>query len=335
VATGGELALISLSLTVLSVGYSLLALALQPRPRRPGEVRSRSVQGESVNSAGRFAPRPGFEGVQDVAVLGATVPIVVARREFLPALNGRPEGFYGGCRVNAEALWTRLSSTGGGQLYQCLYLLGEGRISGLDLDAFAIGSTPLRSYDLGSAGGNETGSRLTIYYRPDGGRIVSGDRVAGRLAANDPGNAQNAGGSDVLQVRSVGNAWRSDACAATRPSSSAVFGVYSPMPNGMALRVSPTLRPTRVITLRPSGTTGNQRIEPNDDPSVMAAIWKAKYAWSTRSGISGTSTGVTSGDAVLPVGATFTYVLRQETDYYTRLAAMEEEAKRHWAAKKR
>ena len=85
---------------VLSVGFSLLSQMLTPRPRRPGEIISSQRQGETTTDGARYAPRPGFDSTQEVARLGSIIPITFARREFLPALNGRPEGYYGGCRVD-------------------------------------------------------------------------------------------------------------------------------------------------------------------------------------------------------------------------------------------
>jgi hypothetical protein len=305
--------------TILSVGFSLLSQMLTPKPRRPGEIISSQRQGETTTDGARYAPRPGFDSTQEVARLGSIIPITFARREFLPALNGRPEGYYGGCRVDLGLVWSQLVSLGGSQLFRGVYLLGEGPMAEIDPQGFAVGNNPLMSYDLGTAGANESSARVTIYSRLGGGRIRSSDRIAGRLAANDAGNAENAGGADVFQLRSTGGVIRPDACAAVRPSSSTACGLFATIGNGLGYRVNPQLRPTRQIATKPSGSNGDQRIDPVDDPVALGAIWKARRMWSGRSGVVATSTGVISGDAALTEGATFDYLLSNTSDALTKL----------------
>jgi hypothetical protein len=315
----GTLSVISLVTSVLSVGYTILSALLAPRPRQPGQVSSSQRQGDNITDGARYSPRPGFDSSQEVARLGSVIPITFARREFLPALNGRPAGWYGGCRVDLGLVWSQLVPVDGSQLFRGVYVLGEGPMAEIDPDGFAIGNNPLRSYDLGNAGANEAAARMTIYARLTGGRIRSSDRIAGRLAINDIGNMENAGGGDVFQVRSTGGVIRPDACAAARPSSSTACGLFATLGNGLGLRVNPQLRPTRQMNLKPIGSTGNQLIDPVDDPVALGAIWKARRMWSGRSGIVMTSTGVTSGEAFLNVGDTFDYFLSNSSDALTKL----------------
>ncbi len=315
----GALAVASLVTTILSVGYSVLSTLLAPKPRRPGQVVTRQRQGENITDGARYAPRPGFDSTQEVARLGSIIPITFARREYLPALNGRPEGWYGGCRVDLGLVWSQLISRGGSQLFRGVYVLGEGPMAEIDPAGFAIGNNPLRSYDLGTAGANEAAARLTLYARLGGGRIRSSDRIAGRLAANDIGNVENAGGGDVFQIRSTGGVIRPDACAAFRPSSSTACGLYATIGNGLGYRVNTQLRPTRIFATKPLGTDGDQRIDPVDDPVALGSICKARRMWSGRSGVVATSTGVTSGETTLNVGATFDFLLSNTTDAETRL----------------
>lgn len=315
----GALAAVSLATTILSVGYTILSTVLAPKPRRPGQIVTSQRQGESIADGARYSPRPGFDSTQEVARLGSIIPITFARREYLPALNGRPEGWYGGCRVDLGLVWSQLVPIGGSQLLRGVYVLGEAPMAEIDPAGFAFGGNPLRSYDLGSAGANEAAARVTIYTRLAGGRIRSTDRIVGRLAANDIGNMENAGGSDVFQVLSTGGVIRPDACAAARPSSSTSCGLFATIGNGFGYRINPQLRPTRQVVLSPIGTTGDQRIDPEDDPTALGSIWKARRMWSGRSGVVATSTGVTSGAAALAVGATFDFLLSNTTDANTKL----------------
>lgn len=315
----GTLAVISLVTTILSVGYTVLSTLLAPKPRRPGQVITSQRQGETITDGARYTPRPGFDSTQEVARLGTVIPITFARREYLPALNGRPEGWYGGCRVDLGLLWSQLVAVDGAQLFRGVYVLGEGPMAEIDPEGFAIGNNPLRSYDLGTAGANEAAARVTIYSRLAGGRIRSTDRIAGRLAANDSGNMENAGGGDVFQVRSTGGVIRPDACATARPSSSTACGLYATVGNGLGYRVNPQLRPTRQFAATPKSNSGDQRINPVDDPVALGSTWKARRMWSGRSGVTATSTGVTSGSATLSVGDTFDYLLSRSSDALTKL----------------
>jgi hypothetical protein len=315
----GTLAVVSLVTTILSVGYTVLSLILAPKPRRPGQIITNQQLGENVSDGARYAPRPGFDSSQEVARLGSIIPITFTRREYLPALNGRPEGYYGGSRVNLALVWSQLVSLGSSQLYRNVYLLGEGPVAEIDPEGFAIGNNPLRSYDLGTSGANESSSRVTVYSRLTGGRIRATDRIAGRLAANDIGNMENFGGADVFQVLSTGGVIRPDACAAARPSSSTACGLYATIGNNLGYRVNPQLRPTRQIATEPVGNSGAQRIDPVDDPVALGATWKARRMWSGRSGVVATSTGVTSGGAALSIGDTFDYLLSSTTDASTVL----------------
>lgn len=315
----GALGVISLVTTILSVGYTVLSSLLAPKPRRPGQVISSQQQGENISDGARYSPRPGFDSIQEVARLGSVIPITFARREYLPALNGRPEGWYGGCRVDLGVVWSKLSSLGGSQLFSGCYVMGEGPMAEIDPAGFALGNNPVRSYDLGTAGANEAAARITLYARLGGGRIRSTDRIAGRLAANDIGNMENAGGGDVFQVRSTGGVIRPDACATARPSNNTACGLYNTIGNSLGYRINPQLRPTRQFAAYPTGDDGDQRINPIDDPVAMGATWKAKYVWSGRSGVIATSTGVTNGIAALSVGATFDFLLSDSSDALTTL----------------
>ena len=315
----GTMAAISLVTTILSVGYTVLSTLLAPKPRQPGRIKSKTQEAQNITRGVRFAPRPGFDSTQEVARIGSVIPITFARREYLPALNGRPAGWYGGCRVDLELVWSQLVAVDGAQLFRGVFMLGEGPMAEIDPDGFAIGNNPLRSYDLGTAGANEAAARVTIYSRLGGGRIRSIDRIAGRLAANDIGNMENAGGADVFQVRSTGGVIRPDACATARPSSSTACGLYATIGNSLGLRVNPQLRPTRQINTKPRGNSGDQRIDPVDDAVALGSIWKAKLMWSGRSGVVATSTGVSNGLAPLPVGATFDYLLSRSSDALTKL----------------
>lgn len=226
----------------ISAVLSAAAYLLTPRPRlkepsraRPGELRQEQQQGQQLVSRTEFAPKQGISNPQDTIELGTTVPVIWAHRETIDGVT------YGGVRVNCPLVWSQMQSLGGSQLWRGVYLVGEASVTGIDPQQFAFGENLLSAYDLGAAG--EQSARVTIYHRPGGGRIRSTDRIAGRLAANDPGNAEAAGAGDVFQVRGLNNAWVPATCYSYTPSSQTTFGVYSPIGNGLAYRVNPSIRP--------------------------------------------------------------------------------------------
>jgi hypothetical protein len=233
----------------ISAVLSAAAYLLTPRPRlkqrnapRPGELRQEQQQGQQLVSRTEFAPKQGISSTQDTVELGATIPVVWAHRE---TINGVT---YGGVRVNCPLLWSQMVSLGGSQMLRAVYLVGEASITGIDPQQFAFGENLLSAYDLGAAG--ESSARVTIYHRPGGGRIRATDRIAGRLAANDPGNAEAAGAADVYQVRGLNNEYVPATCYSYQPSSQTTFGVYAPIGNGLAYRVNPQIRPITQANLK-------------------------------------------------------------------------------------
>jgi hypothetical protein len=314
VVCGLETAIIvSIVLTVLSIGFQLISSLLAPRyqakDRNPVKLKTSNENGQSQNSLQAFAPRAGFNSTQSVASLGEPIPVVYAHRE---TINGIA---YGGIRVNTSLLWSQIISLGGSQMLRAVFMLAEGPVASIDPNGFAIGDSSISVYDLGSAEANEIGGRLTIYYRNNGGRIVAGDRVLGRSAATDPGNAMRAGATDVFQVPSVNNVLRPDFCSTAKPATSTTFGVYTLIGNDMGFKLNPSVRPKVSAQLVPSGDEGNARVVCNIENTVV--VERAKYAayFSTRSGI-------TAG-ALNAVGGSVTYSLLPSSDFETNFTHSE------------
>jgi hypothetical protein len=310
--------IVSIVLTVLSIGFQLISLLLMPRARTPGKLESGNENGQSQNSLQAFAPRAGFNSTQSVAALGEPIPVVYAHRE---TINGVT---YGGIRVNTSLIWSQIISLGGSQMLRAVFMLAEGPVASIDPDGFAIGDSSISAYDLGSAQANELGGRLTIYYRPNGGRIVAGDRILGRAASTDPGNAMRAGAADVFQVPSVNNVLRPDFCSTAKPATSTTFGVYTLIGNDLGFKLNPLVKPQVQAALVPSGKKGDGRVVCNIQNT--AVVERAKYAafFSTRSGI-------TAG-TFNEVGGTVTYRLLPSSDFETIFT--HSEASETWGSSK-
>jgi hypothetical protein len=286
---------------IISIGTSLIALALAPSaPKgRTGELRQRRIIGQTQASLQVLAPRAGFDAVQDVAAIGEPIPVIYANRETISGVT------YGGVRVNASLLWSQIWSLGGSQLLRAVFMLGEGRIAGVDPLGWAIGNNSIGAYDLGSSSANQDAARITIYHRPDGGRITANDRVAGRSGANDPGSA---GSGDVFMARGVGGTYQPVFSAASKPSTSTTFGVYGLMGNNLGMKINPTIRPSVIARLKPKGKSGNGEVVCDVDQTVAVQRLKESAFYSSRSGVISGSFGL---------GDTFTYRLSRTSDYLT------------------
>ena len=294
---------------VIGLALSYLASLLAPRQGSPGQIKANTPDGQNIVSGGRFAPRTGFASSQNVVEMGSVVPVVFAKRELL---DGQ---WYGGVRINTNLLWSQLLSIGTGQILRAVFMVGEGPIGSLDPRQFAIGDNLLGSYDLDST--NNTSGRCSIYFRPGGGLLVSGDHIAGRLAANDDGNAENSGGSSVFDVRGVNQVYQNDFCYVSKPSNQTAFGVYSGMGNNLAYRVNPTIRSTSAPQLKPKGDKGDARVSCNPDTEGKAARDKYNTVFSSRSGmyVRNSSPTADGQQIVLNVGDTVDYRLDSSSDY--------------------
>lgn len=303
----GEPVAIGLDIILLQIGIALVlaaaSYALTPKPKtqtRDGTptLSSTQVQGQDIVSGTRYAPKAGFDSVQNVVELASVIPLVYARRETLAGVT------YGGIRVNTNLLWSQILSLGGDQLFRGIFLVGEGdnRANSMELDAqqFALGNNLLGNYDLAQ---NNT-SRLTVYYSNDGGRIVDTDYIAGRAPAADPGNAP---GADVFAVRGAGGVWGPNFAYAYKPSTQTSFGLFNWIGNGVCYRVNPELRPQYRVATRPLGN-GNIRVVCDDDGQANVQRQKQNQRFSGQSGI-------TVGNAALLVGNQITYQLNSAVSF--------------------
>lgn len=272
------LAAIALVSQVISIGLTLIAQFFKPKPGRPAQLQARDQQGTTLNSQRRYAPRAGFDAVQDPATIGSTIPLVYALRE------AYGDATYGGVRVNMPLLWSQVQSFGGSQLLRAIFLLSEGRIASLDTRNFAIGNNAISSYDLMSSQANQLAGRLTVYFRPDGGRIKGTNRILGRSASLDVGNSELLGGSDVFAIQR-GNGWFTDFCSSTRPSTQTTFGIYTLIGNNLGLRINPSLRPAIQPNLVPKGDEGDARVKISIDETVATQRDKYTAIFSSRSGL--------------------------------------------------
>ena len=310
-----DFGLVALIFTVIGLLLNVAATFFKPKTSRPAEIRQSSTQGQNVINRSEYAPKAGFDSLQNVVELGSTIPLVYAKRETIDGIT------YGGVRVNTNLLWSQMISLGGSQMVRAVFLIAEAPLGEIDPSQFAFGDNLLGAYDLAEA--SSSSSRVTFYVSLDGGRLRSSDRVAGRSAANDPGNAENAGAGDVFQIRGLNNEWTTDFCYTFKPSTQTQFGVYQMIGNGMAFRVNPALRPAVAVKTEPAGKT-DTRIRCNPDGVAQAQRAKYNTLFSSRSGVTAVNGTAASGTVSLTIGDTVTYVLSSASDANRKFIGVQE-----------
>lgn len=313
--------LIGLALIVIGLITQFVAQALIPRQKnktkqnnKETQVRMTSQQGINSVQNNEFAPKAGFDGVQQVVELGSTIPLVYTRKT--------PES--GGVRINMPLLWSQLWSVGGSQLLRAQFLLSEGKISEIDKNGFAIGDNTINNFAFLDSAAAATTSKITLYFSQNGGRLA-GVSFLGRAAANDPANAQNAvqipRAADVFQTRGLDNNFVPWFSNTSTPSTTKDFGIHTLIPNNMGSRINPQLSANTSFELRNVYDKPNNLYEAQlkwgrnyPDTGGIPQFWKGGYMFSGRSGITATSTGGTT----LKEGDTFTYVLSATSDKTTK-----------------
>lgn len=129
-----DFGLVALILTVVGTLFQVGAALLAPKPRAPEQQQQ---QGIAPSRDERVMPRFGFNGSQDLASYGSTVPLIYTNE------NTNPNG---GVRVNTALLWSAISSIGGNQFMRLLLNVGAGTINDIDPSRIALGQLPIRDY---------------------------------------------------------------------------------------------------------------------------------------------------------------------------------------------
>lgn len=304
VVAGAEtLAIISLVLTVISIGLTIVASFFKPKPGRPAQLKANDKSEDAINAVERYAPRVGFDAAQEIARIGQTIPLVFTKRE---EVNGK---LVGGVRITCPLIWSQIKSYGGNQLLRAIFLISEGEITSIDSNNFAIGSNVIGSYLLSEAG-NE--SRLSVYLRKGGdARLSATHFLVGRPVSTDPG-AESAG--DIFTVNGA-----TDFCSVSKPTTQTTFGLYAPIGNNLGFRVNPVFRPAVNAQLVPKGDEGDAEVKCDRDVVSLSQRKKYKAIFSTRSGLISGNVG--------SIGSQCQYKLfkssDKETDFSVALSAGE------------
>lgn len=264
VASGGGLSAwgqIAVAVAMTAIGY-----ILTPKPKE--NEAGATVRGEDAIGSKRFAPQFSFNSLQELATLGDTIPLVFTNQ--IQVLN--TSNVIGGIRVNGQLLWSQLLSLGRLQQLKAITLFSLGKIDGRpDFEGYAIGDLLLSTYSK---------KKLDLFFKSSEmdqfNRIEKGDRYDDSEVAGMPLPYTDVF-SDTWPVgNSTTNSSQVWPFSGTRnPTTQAIFGLYSPMPNASVVKL-----PYELIYPQPK----------TDNPAKRAVLTKQKKIatfWPTRAGITG------------------------------------------------
>lgn len=128
-------AVVALILTIVGMLFQVASILLAPKAK-PDEQQGTAQTRDAV-----LAPRIGFNGAQDLAVYGDTVPLVYTNT----AQNGN-----GGVRVASLLLWSAILSFGNNQFMRLMMTIGASSIARIDPERTALGQFPARDLVFGN-----------------------------------------------------------------------------------------------------------------------------------------------------------------------------------------
>ena len=211
----------------IGVALSYISNALRPKPKAPKTPPS--LQTEGAQSVKRFSPQTGFNSLQELAVIGETIPLIFTKRD-----NDKN---IGGIRVNSKLVWSQLKSLGTFQQLKAVFVLSnKGVETPPDFAGYAIGDLLLKNY---------TGAKLALYYKSKSGNnriketnIYTQSELA-REIGRDGSNPEDVFSVDLDiygQIRSSGFNEKVF-CGVRTPTTQSRFGNFAPMPNMMRFQL--------------------------------------------------------------------------------------------------
>ena len=211
---------------VVGLALNLISYFLTPKPKAPKTPPRLTTPGQE--GVRRFAPQTGFDSIQELAELGAVIPLVFAKYERVNGVD------YGGVRVNTQLIWSQMRSLSKGQQIKAIFNLSSGELAARpDFNGYAIGDVLLKNYPASKF-------RLFFYTGDpdDDGKFRNGvhQYPLGILPKEKDRNG-NTSSDDValplVDSDRSGSFESNTFCATRTPSTQNVFGNYSPVPNSM------------------------------------------------------------------------------------------------------
>jgi hypothetical protein len=199
---GPALPIIAIVLTIVGIILQVVGALLLKDDKPSGTAQTRDEV---------FAPRAGFNSLQKLADYGDPVHLVYTD------INTNKQG---GVRVSTSLLWSSVKSFGSSQYVQLLLLIGAGGIGEIDPERSAFGQTPLR--DL-------IAQNYWLYFEPNAtGALRARNLLKGSEYKKDPGT-DGAGSNTIYRIDPTKGAQGDGFSHAISPSTSNVFGMYSPV----------------------------------------------------------------------------------------------------------
>lgn len=314
--TAVTLAIINLVISVGATALSFLLRPSVPEQRAAGQIRTSAITDDPVLTNQSFAPRYGFDSVQNIVKLGSTIPLVYGKKVVSSSK-------VGGVRLNMPVVWSQMLSFGTSQMLRAVFLAGEAEINAFDDDLWAIGSNLLKGYKFDFDAQTEAASRVCVYVSKDGGAIIESDRVFGRSGANDRrtnggGSSATASTEEVFKVQLGSSQTETAASSAVHtPASNTTFGVYGFIGNDLAFKVNPVVEAGCQLQLKPFDD-GDVRPKCPYDESRISKRLKYINHFASFSGIfQENGTDITAnGNLTLTKGETVTYKLYKQSEKF-------------------
>ena len=231
--TIGKAVLVKIGIAVAAATISYL---LTPKPKEQKQGGSRRTADSIGNS--RFAPQASFNSIQELAVIGDSIPLVFCnQQEEYDPFNSNTKIYYGGIRVNSQLLWSQFVSLGKYQQLKALCLFSLGVLDGEpDYAGFAVGDSLLNTYNSHKVGLYfRNGVSYTNDYGYQSNRIKESDRYTSSnlaFSGTDPFKVGLPAG-DGADFSRTSYAFSS----ARNPSVQTIFGTYSCFPNCQVCRL--------------------------------------------------------------------------------------------------
>ncbi|CAB4148021.1 PKD domain containing protein [uncultured Caudovirales phage] len=143
---GGPL-VTAIVLAVVGILFQVASILLAPKPKA---FKQQQQQGTEQTRDQVLSPRLGFNGAQELAVYGDTVPLIY---------TNTAHNSSGGVRIKTLLLWSAILSFGNNQFMRLMMTIGASRIVRIDPERTALGQFPAKDLVFGN---------VWQYYSPDG-----------------------------------------------------------------------------------------------------------------------------------------------------------------------
>jgi len=123
---------VSITLAIIGIIFQVVSILLTPRPQMPTVDRP---AGAEQTRDRRLAPRLGFNGSQELASYGESIPLVYTNTS---------QNVDGGVRLSTLLLWSAILSFGNNQFMRLMMTLGAANVGSIDPERTALGQFPAR-----------------------------------------------------------------------------------------------------------------------------------------------------------------------------------------------